>query len=138
MAIESPGKTGPQRFNITAEALRRSEYDQGWVLDGQDEAGAPLRLGIADTALRRMSQGLTLGRHPELCDIVLQDSAVSRRHCRISRGADGVMVEDLNSLNGTAVNGRPIPPCQPVLLAEGSMLSVGRTAFLFLRPADHE
>jgi two-component system, NtrC family, response regulator GlrR len=39
------------------------------------------------------------------CDVVLADRRVSRRHCRISRGVRGVLVEDLSSKNGTTVGG---------------------------------
>lgn len=48
-----------------------------------------------------------IGRYP-FCDIVLDDHTVSREHVRIVRGDDGFYVEDLNSLNGTFLNGEKI------------------------------
>jgi len=48
-----------------------------------------------------------LGRHPE-CDIVLEASAVSRKHAQITKTEDGWIVEDLGSRNGTVVNGETI------------------------------
>ena len=52
-------------------------------------------------------QELVIGRHPE-CDVVLGGPAVSRRHARL-RFRDGIWIlEDLDSTNGTAVNGRPL------------------------------
>ncbi len=39
------------------------------------------------------------------CDLVLKRSDVSRRHCRIVRLADQVIVEDLGSSQGTRING---------------------------------
>lgn len=48
-----------------------------------------------------------LGRYP-FCDIVLPSHNVSRQHARIVRVADGYSIEDLNSRNGTFVNGQRI------------------------------
>jgi hypothetical protein len=49
--------------------------------------------------------GAVVGRSRD-CDVVLEDSNVSRHHARISFAADGSWaVEDLNSTNGVMVNG---------------------------------
>ncbi len=45
----------------------------------------------------------TAGRHVE-SDIFLDDISVSRRHVQFLRTADGTVVKDLGSLNGTYVN----------------------------------
>ncbi len=53
-----------------------------------------------------------LGRHPD-CDIVLDSGAVSRQHARIQRTDNKFFIEDMQSRNGTYVNGRQIrQPCQ--------------------------
>lgn len=46
---------------------------------------------------------ITVGRHPD-SDIFLDDITVSRRHAIFSRTADGYVVSDQGSLNGTYVN----------------------------------
>lgn len=48
-----------------------------------------------------------LGRAPE-CDIRLSDQGVSRQHCTLDHMGTYVEVVDLNSANGTFVNGAPI------------------------------
>lgn len=48
------------------------------------------------------------------CDIVIPDETVSRQHARFFRGENGWYVEDLQSRNGTFVNGARID--RPVLL----------------------
>ena len=48
-----------------------------------------------------------LGRHPD-CNIVLDQGAVSRQHAAISLIDGEYHVEDLNSRNGTFVNGSPV------------------------------
>jgi sigma-B regulation protein RsbU (phosphoserine phosphatase) len=50
---------------------------------------------------------IVIGRF-EFCDVLLDQSTVSRQHAQILRGPDGFQIEDLGSLNGTYVNGRKI------------------------------
>lgn len=48
-----------------------------------------------------------IGRSAE-CDIVLDDRQVSRHHARVFRQDDHYCVEDLDSKNGTHINGRDV------------------------------
>jgi hypothetical protein len=50
---------------------------------------------------------LVIGREED-CDIVIPDRQVSRRHVRIYREEDAYFVEDLESRNGTWVNGEQL------------------------------
>jgi hypothetical protein len=50
---------------------------------------------------------LLVGRD-DACDVVLADPTVSRRHARLLFRAGGWIVQDLESTNGTILNGRPI------------------------------
>jgi serine phosphatase RsbU (regulator of sigma subunit)/pSer/pThr/pTyr-binding forkhead associated (FHA) protein len=52
-------------------------------------------------------ESAVLGRHPD-CDIVLDSGAVSRQHARILRIDNAFFIEDMQSRNGTYVNGRQI------------------------------
>ncbi len=55
----------------------------------------------------------------------LTDEQVSRRHARVIQGEGGLLVEDLDSTNGTFVNDRPVAGHQ--LLAPGDQIRVGLT-----------
>jgi hypothetical protein len=67
--------------------------------------------------------GAVIGRSRE-CDIVLQDSNVSRRHAEIRpTGGDGWTIADLGSTNGVRVNGRAIDGATP--LQAGDEIVVG-------------
>lgn len=50
---------------------------------------------------------LKIGRHPHN-DVVIENRAVSGHHAVITVGPKDVELEDLNSTNGTQVNGQPI------------------------------
>jgi diguanylate cyclase (GGDEF)-like protein len=72
----------------------------------------------------------------DVCDLVVADEGVSRRHLRLSRTpAAGWEVEDLHSTNGTSVNGVQV---QRRLLADGDRLLLGRTVLKFLLQAPVE
>jgi hypothetical protein len=62
-----------------------------------------------------------LGRGPE-CDVQLEDAAVSTKHCEVLVEADRVVVRDLDSTNGTFINGTPV---QQAELRVGDRLALG-------------
>jgi hypothetical protein len=64
--------------------------------------------------------------------LITGDDLVSRHHARLTPDVGGVLVEDLDSRNGTFVNGDEI--VGPAHLAPGGQLLVGVTLFE-LRPA---
>jgi hypothetical protein len=69
------------------------------------------------------------------CKLRFNDPAVSRKHMRFIRRADEIFVEDLNSSNGTKLNGQPIT--QPMALSDGDAIMVGGRT-MFVRLTDHE
>jgi hypothetical protein len=50
---------------------------------------------------------LLIGRGEE-CDLIIPDRQVSRQHSRIRLEGDGYLLDDLDSKNGTFVNGQPL------------------------------
>jgi pSer/pThr/pTyr-binding forkhead associated (FHA) protein len=64
----------------------------------------------------------------EGCDLRIPSSAVSRRHCRLSFHHDYLTVEDLDSANGTFVNGVRVLGQQVV--RPGDLLEIGPVTFL--------
>jgi len=106
----------PGRFVVTAE-----------VVEGPEEAPFA-ELVLPDGSHFPLGEGpVTLGRLPE-CDVVLNDPNVSRRHAEFRRTADGVVVTDLGSTNGTRVNGVPVREQQ---LVSGDEVTVGSTTLVF-------
>jgi DNA-binding response OmpR family regulator len=62
-----------------------------------------------------------IGRSEE-CDYVIDDRQVSRRHAVIKRTDKGYVIEDLDSKNGTFLNGTAVK--EPVLLQDGDIIQV--------------
>ncbi|MEF3274269.1 MAG: FHA domain-containing protein [Chloroflexus sp.] len=64
-----------------------------------------------------------IGRSP-YCDIVLNDSFLSSEHARLERRGDVWILEDLNSTNGTFLNGFEVTA--PTEVHSGDTIRVGR------------
>ncbi|WP_088891730.1 FHA domain-containing protein [Leptolyngbya ohadii] len=72
----------------------------------------------------------TIGRHPLQATIGISDDRLSRVHAAIEYVAQqGFYLTDLNSLNGTFVNGEPVH--QPILLQDGDRVRMGNLCFVF-------
>ncbi len=67
---------------------------------------------------------ITIGRDAD-CEVVLKDPKASRKHCRLTRGEGGFMLEDLGSKNGTFVDGKKIT--EPMPLKATQTFKVGDT-----------
>lgn len=65
---------------------------------------------------------LTIGRHPEN-DIVIQNLAVSSRHARIDFQDGQIRASDLNSKNGTFLEGAAVTQC---ILKDQAVLHIGK------------
>lgn len=68
------------------------------------------------------SRALTIGRSEE-CDIHLPDRQVSRLHARITWTEDGFFLQDLDSKNGTHLNGQEVKGA-PVPLQDGDEIQI--------------
>jgi pSer/pThr/pTyr-binding forkhead associated (FHA) protein len=68
---------------------------------------------------------VVIGRNPE-ADVRVNDRWISRVHCEISEISGTLLVRDLDSRNGTAVNGQYIKEAH---LLPGDRLTVGLTSF---------
>ena len=73
-----------------------------------------------------------LGRHPD-SEIMLDDITVSRRHAAIEQTAEGYVVSDAGSLNGTYVNQERI---ERAVLHHGDELQVGKFRLVLFERAD--
>lgn len=73
-----------------------------------------------------LGKDLIVGRE-QGCQLILNSSLVSRRHCQLQHLSEGIWVTDLGSQNGTYVNDVAIDA--PTLLRAGDTLRIGATVF---------
>lgn len=95
------------------------------VLTGFDRAGHSQRIAVPEQGAGEAEGGLVIGSHPALVDCVIDDSTVSRRHARVFVEGQACRIEDLNSTNGTFVNGRRPAPFEGVSIAPGDRVALG-------------
>jgi pSer/pThr/pTyr-binding forkhead associated (FHA) protein/S1-C subfamily serine protease len=105
-----------RRNSAPSVAVDRSPHagDKAATLVVQDGSLAGHRVAV--------SAELVIGR--EDADLVLDDSHVSRRHAVVRPVKGGLEIEDLDSANGTSVNGAAIDGSQR--LRDGDVVEVGR------------
>ena len=70
---------------------------------------------------------LTIGSRPD-SGLCLEDPTVSRKHAEISRTAEGFLLQDLGSTNGTFLSGVRV---DRAYLREGAVITVGETSMMF-------
>jgi len=119
---------GPVSIEIVADpgaGVGDLEVDAA-IVEGQEGAAGALvlpdgrRIQLGDDPVR-------IGRLPD-CAIALSDSQVSRHHAEVRKAEHGFAVVDLDSLNGTMVNGVVV---RDQTLADGDVISVGETAIRY-------
>jgi DNA-binding winged helix-turn-helix (wHTH) protein len=68
------------------------------------------------------SDVVVIGREMGLADLLLPERQVSRRHAKIERTPEGFMLSDLDSKNGTFLNGREVK--DPQRLQDGDEIQI--------------
>jgi hypothetical protein len=97
----------------------------GLVMSGFGSDGRTIRIELVFKSLERSGKGMSIGRDTALVDFALNDDRVSRRHARLSIEDDNVVLEDLNSTNGTKINGKLLTPYTPEEIAPGDIVRFG-------------
>lgn len=115
ISVDNELKTG--RFGITSQ-LKQAATGPGM---GSIVLPSGERVDLADRVI-------TIGRLPE-CTISINDSNISRNHAEIRAGIATYVVADLNSTNGTLVNGTKIIGQHN--LSDGDIISFGSTHVRF-------
>jgi pSer/pThr/pTyr-binding forkhead associated (FHA) protein len=114
---ESTGELGDEELGVEVGELATGTGVL--VVKRGPDSGAKF---VLDNELTRV------GRHPD-SEIFLDDITVSRRHAEFERSADGYVVRDVGSLNGTYVNRERI---DEVPLSSGDEVQIGKFKLVFL------
>lgn len=84
-------------------------------------------LQMSDGRIAPVRDGLVLGR-VSACDVLVDDPKASRRHARVVVEAGVVEIEDLQSSNGTLLNGHPV---SRRVLRDGDCVRIGKTEIVY-------
>lgn len=107
----------------------RTAYKAGYAFCAAVTNLPPVRSAPATLEILWMKQSWPLGDGEHVagrdaeCSLVVEGTTVSRRHARITVAAGAATIEDLESTNGTHVNGTRISA--PTSLAPGDELALG-------------
>jgi pSer/pThr/pTyr-binding forkhead associated (FHA) protein len=94
-----------------------------WILKTADQVEPSFTFRILPGSIK------TIGRSPG-AEFIVDAAMVSRLHCQLTAGATELELVDLESTNGTFVNGQRVTKA---LLKEGDRLGVGRVELLVSR-----
>lgn len=101
---------------------------------GERKAGLALKVMNGPRELKgtklAISGPIVIGRAPG-ADIVIADDFISSQHARVLPSGDGALLEDLNSTNGTILNGTRVT--SPSLLDEGDEIELGTVTLKVVR-----
>src|SRR5215471_4120512 len=93
----------------------------------------PRLIGISGslkgTTIPLIDEETIIGREPTN-RVALNDPLVSRRHCAIRKADGKLQMRDLESLNGTLING---VPTREKALEHGDRIKIGSSQFIFLQ-----
>ena len=112
--------------------MRRIRFERAAIGSFQGNCMTPITLRVLDGADRGQvftleNPPITIGRE-EGNTIQLNDERVSRFHVKIQMDHSDLVLTDLESTNGTEVNGEKV---QLRILRHGDMISLGRSTLIF-------
>ncbi len=134
--------TGPVPRNAELRSARKAERRA--LGPHADAAGETAAKGVGAGAVLRGKAGqqivlpakAAVGRGAD-CDVVLDDDSVSRHHAELSRDDRGLYrLKDLDSGNGTFLNGKRLTATDSLLVPEGAKLRFGDVELLLWRPPE--
>jgi pSer/pThr/pTyr-binding forkhead associated (FHA) protein len=96
-----------------------------WLLRTEDGAEPALTFRLLPGTIR------TVGRAPR-ADFIVDAPLVSRVHCRLTAGATEIEIVDLDSTNGTFVNGHRIDGRGSA--GAGDKIGIGRVELQVVQP----
>ncbi|MBU9736142.1 DUF6382 domain-containing protein [Diplocloster agilis] len=128
MDVEEKGYESIQDEEIpAAEVAEETEYGSTKLLFYEEDSMIHRldcgRYGIYEQQLKE-GEGWTIGKLPEYADVLLNDPKVSRIHARIHMEEGKYYLTDLNSTNGTYLNGVQLGSNEKTEIRRGDEISI--------------
>jgi hypothetical protein len=80
------------------------------------------------------NQEIIIGRNEEICSHVIENKSIGRAHIRINMGLSGCFITDLDSKNGTYLNGEKLLSNKEYPLNNNDRLLLANTEYCFCSP----
>jgi hypothetical protein len=120
--------TDPLQGQTVAEMERGEGVEVSFMTLMLDiESGGSIELPLSkEVVLGRLDASRAVFPDVDLTSEQGLEKGISRRHARISRRANQVFIEDLNSLNGTYLNANRLVPELPYPIKDGDQIQLGK------------
>lgn len=135
-----PVAVPPESLPLLETAISDAIVERGWRVEGQVQV-VPSDVRTVTVTIERgplPAWALLVGEHDEVavtvnravigrsseCDVVLEDASISRRHAVLWQQDERILIIDLGSSNGTAVDSRPVGGA-PTEVGNGSTIRFG-------------
>jgi pSer/pThr/pTyr-binding forkhead associated (FHA) protein len=134
--VQPEGRRGPQLDAPAPQVEPGATMIYKAKVPQPTEAASPVELGIEQESFSLKMNGRSyaiegakavLGRSKD-CDVQVEDANVSRRHAELRREGSTWWLVDLDSTNGTELNGKRV---QKAKLSEGDTITLGATDLVF-------
>lgn len=108
---------------------RGSEMRTALLWRGEEEKETRSLVGEDGTYIPLSYYPFIIGKQEGLCDYVIAKSTVSRLHLRVDETEEGFQITDLNSTNGTFVNGRCLSANETAAVEPGDEIGIADLKF---------
>jgi len=121
-----------ENFVVAEPVFYEEETTRTVIMNQTNEKKYPYLMNDAGSIMVLLEkENYLIGKASEKTDILLEDVAVSRMHCRILRDDTTYFLEDLNSTNGTFLNEERLQPYEKRELTQGDSIRCGNTTLFF-------
>jgi pSer/pThr/pTyr-binding forkhead associated (FHA) protein len=138
--VQPEGRRGPQPDEPAAQVEPGATMIYKARAPQPTEAASPVELGVEEESFSLTLNGRThaleggkvvLGRSKD-SDVRVEDANVSRRHAELRREGQAWWLVDLDSTNGTELNGKRVSRAK---LSDGDTITLGASELVFERRA---
>jgi hypothetical protein len=125
--VGEPRPPAPSEPATVRMAPATASGGHAWRLVGANEVAAAIDFTVQEAALREAEGGLLIGRSAR-AQLVVDHDSVSRNHARFVLDRNALCIEDLDSMNGTWVDGQKLEPHTPTPLLPDGIVEIGKVA----------
>lgn len=131
---EKSGAGSGDEISAGQEDAYEEEYGETVMLYKELKGKNPCLVNAEGTQKFAVDKEINvIGKLKDTVDIALMDPSVSRIHARIRKKEEEYYLSDLNSRNGTFLNGELLEAGKEVLLQDGDQICLAKEVFLFVR-----